>query len=174
MSENRKLNNYSKFWSQPLRVECGERVQHITTRTAGSCLWFVNNFKLEERIQGFLGYYLEKYEVFPLKNRAQFMRDFNARIAEAVRIMVPEYDHSGSFWQKRYSCQSLVTEEAVVEKFIYSVLQPVTSRLCSQVSWYSTVCFLESATTDEPKTFKFLDYRAYNAAPIAGCLDMRI
>ena len=86
-----------KYWSHPIRVECGERFQHITTRTAGSRLWFVNNKKLEERILAFLGFYQEKYTVelssfklmgnhyhlvarFPNKNRAQFMRDFNARI----------------------------------------------------------------------------------------------
>jgi len=181
MSVNVKSSNIRKFWSQPLRVECSERVQHITSRTAGSRLWFVNNFKLEERIQGFLGFYLEKYQVeifafklmgnhyhlvarFPLENRAQFMRDFNARIAEAVRIIVPEYDHSGSFWQGRYACQALVTNEAVLEKFIYSALQPVASGLCPQVSWYSTVCFVQSALSDRPRTFKYFDYRAYNAA----------
>jgi len=178
-----KNNNIhtQKFWSHPIRVECSERFQHITTRTAGSRLWFVNNKKLEERILAFLGFYQEKYTVelisfklmgnhyhliarFPNKNRAHFMRDFNARIAEAVRILVPTYDHSGSFWQKRYSCQALVTDDAVVEKFIYSALQPLTSGLCPEISWYSSRCFLKSALSGKVERFRFLDYRAYNAA----------
>ena len=154
--------NFRKFWSQPLRVECSSKFQHITTRTAGSRLWFVNNQRLEERIQAFLGLYQAKYQVeitsfklmgnhyhlvarFPLKNRAPFMRDLNARIAEAVRIIVPSYDHTGSFWEKRYSCQALVTDKAVLEKFIYSALQPLTTGLYPEIDGYSTRCFLKSA-----------------------------
>ena len=42
------------FWSQPIRVECTDKVQLITCRTINSALWFVNNKKLEQMLLAYL------------------------------------------------------------------------------------------------------------------------
>ena len=118
-----------KFWSQPTRVESPDMVQLITFRTINSALWFVNNKGLEERILAYLAKYLNKYGVllygscmvgshihllarFPLSNRAAFCRDFGARMAESVRILVENFP-GGPLFARRYTPQFLPLDEEV-------------------------------------------------------------
>ena len=75
----------------PLRLESADEIWHITTRTNGSKLWFVNNKALEYLILAYLAKYTKLYGVklyafilmgnhyhliakFPESNKAGFMQ----------------------------------------------------------------------------------------------------
>ena len=96
--------------------------------------------------------YIEKYQVelygfqlvgnhyhllarFPLGNMALFYRDFNARIAESVKLLVPEFE-SGPLFERRYASQAVPEKDDIEDYFFYLALQPVSSGLCARVSEY--------------------------------------
>ena len=169
-----------KFWSQPLRVECPNEVQHITCRCARSALWFVNNPALEERILAFLAKYKEKYGVriyafqlvgnhyhmlakFPGANTSSFFRDFNARVAESVRLLVKEFD-SGQVFERRYTSQVLTDRGTIEDYFYYCALQFVSSGQCTRISEYPGYSFFHDAVNEISRTYKHFSYREYENA----------
>jgi len=169
-----------KIWSQPLRVENPQYTQLTTSRCCRSALWFVNNKELEERIHAFLAKYVEKYGVklyafrlvgnhyhlladFPLSNSAHFHRDFNARVAESVRLLVSNYE-SGSLFERRYSSQALPTDEDRLDYFFYVVLQPVSSGQCTKISEYPGRCSFADAVGKKEREYKYFAYGEYQTA----------
>ena len=170
------------IWSQPLRIETPNNIVHISTRTANSALWFVNNPKLEGRIYAFLAKYIEHYQAelyaftlvgnhyhllarFPEGNMASFQRDFNARIAESVRILVPEF-RGGHLFSRRYASQILDMEDTIEHYFLYTFLQPVTSKLTARISDYPGKSFLNDAASGRENKYKYFAYREYYKAKI--------
>lgn len=168
------------FWSQPIRVECTDKVQLITCRTINSALWFVNNKKLEYMLLAYMAKYAEKYGVllyafavvgnhyhmvarFPCGQRSHFFRDFNARVAEAVRFCVPNY-LGGPLFERRFTPQVLVLDTDVENYFYYCALQAVSSGLCQKVSEYSEYNSFRDAANDQVQVFKLFSYGKYNAA----------
>ena len=136
------------YWSQPIRLEQPHLACLCTSKTVNSALWFVNNPKLEERILAYLAKYQEKYGVilyafvlqgnhyhinakFPRCNRAAFFRDFNARIAEAVREFVPAF-LGGPLMERRFTAQFLPLDCDVEQYFFYCALQAVKSGLAQR------------------------------------------
>ena len=104
----------SKTMAQELRIESPDSHKLITSRTVQSRLWFINNKSLEDEVLGYLAKYQEKYSVilhafifqgnhyhllasYPKCNRAQFMRDFNARFAECTKRHVSEFGEGALF-----------------------------------------------------------------------------
>ncbi len=169
-----------KYWSQPLRVENPELIHLSTSRCSRSALWFVNNPELEERIYAFLAKYVEKYGVelyafelignhyhmeasFPNSNAASFFRDFNARVAESVRLLVDEFD-SGHLFQRRYSIQAIPDFTSVEDRFFYCALQPVSHGLCSKISEYPGYNFFNDAVRGIERSYKYFAYGEYNQA----------
>ena len=167
-------------WSQPLRIETPDNVVHITTRTVNSALWFVNNKELEERIYAFLAKYVEHYKVklyafqlvgnhyhlvarFPLGNMAAFQRDFNARIAESVRIMVKKY-RGGHLFSRRYSSQIMEGDNTLEHYFFYTCLQAVSSKLTARISDYPGKNFLSDAAGRIERQYRYFAYGAYKKA----------
>ena len=168
------------FWSQPIRVECTDKAQLITCRTINSALWFVNNRKLEYMLLAYLAKYAEKYGVllyaftlvgnhyhmvakFPLGQRSFFFRDFNARVAQAVKHCVPNY-LGGPLFERRYTPQVLLLDEDVENYFLYCALQPVHSGLCERGSDYCDYNSFYDASSQIVRKFKLFNYGRYNAA----------
>ncbi len=166
------MKKLKKISSQHLRVEDSEIIWHCTSRCIRSELWFVNNPELEERIRAFLAKYVEKYKAelfayyllgnhyhleirFPLSNKSAFFKDFNARIAEAVRRLVPGFE-GGPLFERRYTPQILADEETVENKFFYTWLQPVTTELCARVSEYPAKCHFSDAVRGIERDYKYL------------------
>ncbi|OVE79951.1 hypothetical protein BVY02_01765 [bacterium J17] len=169
-----------KIWSQPIRVECSDHPQLITSRTVNSRLWFVNNPKMEERILGFLAKYQQQYGViiyafvmvgnhyhllakFPLANRAAFCRDFNARIAEAARYYVKSFG-SGPLFGRRYTCQAIPTEKDLEDCFYYCALQPVSSGLSDRISGYPAYNSFQDAMNQRNRTYRVFRGEDYKNA----------
>lgn len=166
--------------SQPLRIESAEFASFGTARTMNSRLWFVNNDRLEHRILGKLAQYANKYNVvlyafvmqgnhfhlesqFPETNRACFYRDFNARVAEAVRDCVRNYP-GGALFARRYSEQALPLPQDIEERFFYCALQPVSAGLVENPLEYPGYNSFLDAISGRERLFKVVDYGRYRAA----------
>ena len=139
----------------------------------------MNNDKLYQRILGYLAKYQEKYNViiyafvfmgnhfhltaqFPDKNRAKFYRDFNARCAEAVRALVPEFP-GGKLFYRRYAEQALILNEDIENQFFYCALQHVSAGLVERISEYPGYNSFSDATSGKERKYKVIDWTNYNA-----------
>ena len=165
-------------FSQPLRIEDPTVGSFITSRTVNSKLWFVNNEKFEQRVLGYVAKYVEKYSVnlnalvfqgnhchlgasFPGKNRGDFMRDLNARSAEAVRFTVKEYE-GGPVFGRRYSEQVVVTSADMEDRFFYCALQPVNAGLCQRISEYPGYNSFTDAAAQIVRHYKVINWAGYH------------
>lgn len=170
--------------AQPLSIENGEWSYLITSRTADSRLWFINNPELEERIRGCLARYQQLYNVviygfiimgnhyhlvakFPKLNRALFMRDFNSAVARLVGRAVGIHGRR-SVWARRYSYQILPTDEDVKNWFFYLALNPVSSGLVSRVMQYKGYNSFFDAISGKAREYRWLDWNAYFKAKRHG------
>lgn len=165
--------------SQPLRIESPQYSSFCTSRTVNSALWFVNNPELEERILGYLAKYQEKYQVklnaftiqgshyhsmnyFSHCNRAAFYRDFNARIAEAVKALVKNFP-GGHLFERRYSEQAVPNPEDIEDRFFYCALQAVSAGLCEYITNYPGYNSFFDAISGRKRKFKIVNWAKYNA-----------
>lgn len=177
------LRNFYYFYAinismgQPLSIENADWTYLITTRTAGSKLWLINNPALEKAILGCLAKYQERYGViiygfiimgnhyhlmakFPLMNRALFMRDFNSAVARIVGRMVRQHGRR-SLWARRYSWQVLLDEEDIKNWFFYIALNPVSSGITSSINQYPSYNSFEDAINLRSKKYTWVDWSAY-------------
>lgn len=162
---------------QPLSIENAEWTYLITTRTAGSKLWLINNPALEKAILGCLAKYQERYNViiygfiimgnhyhllakFPQMNRAIFMRDFNSSVARIVGRMVKQHGRR-SLWARRYSWQVLLEEEDIRHWFFYLSLNPVSSGITSSINQYPSYNSFQDAIHLRKKKYRWVDWSAY-------------
>ncbi len=162
------------------RIESGELASFVTSRSRNSELWFVNNRNLEFAILGYLAKYAERYKVklygiaiegnyiqgpalFPLMNRAHFMRDLNSSIARAVPRFTPEY-RGGRFWGRRYSSEFLPGADDIEEYFFYTALQPIKDGLVKRLSDYPGYHFFRDAVWGIERKYKVVRWKEYNDA----------
>ena len=175
-----RRDHLSMSQSQPLRIETPDLGSFGTARTINSLLWFVNNPRLEQQILAYLAKYQEKYGVilyafalqgnhfhpvakFPNCNRAAFYRDFNARVAEAVKRFVADYP-GGPLFERRYTEQALPLDEDVEQKSFYCGLQAVASGLCSRQSDYPGYNSFHDAICGMDRKLSLVEWAEYNAA----------
>lgn len=161
------------------RIESDQYASFLTTRSRNSELWFVNNRGLENAILGYLAKYADRYKVklyaiaiegnhvqgpalFPLMNRASFMRDLNSSIARAVPRYTPEY-RGGRFWARRYSSEFLPAPEDIEEYFFYTALQPIKDGLVDNISEYPGYHFFRDAVNGIERRFKVVRWKEYNS-----------
>ena len=162
------------------RIETDEYTNFVTTRTRNSELWLINNQKLEHEILGSLAKCVDRYKTdlyaislegshihhvskFPHLNRADFMRDFNSAAARAVKRHVPNYP-GGTLWARRYSNEFILTDSAIVQKFLYTVLQPVQDGLVEHLEDYPGYNCLYDAAWGIKRNYELVRWGEYNAA----------
>lgn len=163
--------------AQPLSIENEAHISFITTRTAGSRLWFLHNKFLEERILGCLAKYQNIYKVtiyafilmgnhyhliakFPEKNRALFMRDFNSMVARLVGRYVQTHGRR-SLWARRYAHQVLLNPEDVHHWFFYTALNPVSSGIVPHIKSYTAYNSFFDAATQNSRIYKWIDWSKF-------------
>ena len=174
-----KMRKNKHKQSQPLRIESPDYGSFGTSRCINSRLWFVNNKPLEGRILGYLAKYKEEYKTnlyayvnsgnhnhlvarFPGYNRGGFYRDLNARTAEAVRALVPEFE-GGPLFERRYSEQALPLEEDIEEYFFYCALQPINAGLCEHLSDYPGYNSFHDAICGVKRKVKVVNYSEFRS-----------
>ena len=126
-----------------INPEFPDEVVFITSRTNLSRLWFKLTPELCEFFHGALARYQEFYEVdiygfclmgnhyhllarFPKANRAAFERSFNSMLARAVPRFVKGFA-GGKFWGRPYKFQIVPESEDIINWFLYTILNPVSS-----------------------------------------------
>jgi hypothetical protein len=166
--------------SQPLRIENPDLGSFATARTQNSKLWFANNKALENQTLGYLAKYQQKYNVtlyakvfqgnhfhiaakFPNCNRAQFYRDYNARVAQAVKRHVVAFP-GGTLFERRYSEQALPLNEDIEDRFFYCALQPVHAGLCERIGDYPGYNSFDDAVSGRRRKYSFVNWAAFNEA----------
>ena len=161
--------------AQPLSIEDETKTYFITTRTAGSKLWFAGkvNKDLENGILASLARYQQIYRVkifgfilmgnhyhliaqFPKKNRAAFMRDLNAAVARLVGRFFGQHGRR-SVWARRYSWQILPRNKDILHWFLYLVANPTSSGLTENPLHYPGY----SSFLKPPKDYHWTDYSKY-------------
>lgn len=169
----------AKLWSQPIRIETPEHASLITTRTINGALWFVNNQRLENHICAYLAKYAAKYNVelyntaihgnhlhlvarFPHANRAAFMRDLSARVAEGVRKYVPNFP-GGPLFERRYTVNLLPLDKDIENYFFYCSLQAVQDALAERISEYPGYNGVYDALKGKKRKYKLVRWGEYNA-----------
>ena len=163
--------------AQPLSIEDPEQTYLITTKTAGSRLWLINNEGLERYILGALARYQEIHGVilyafvimgnhyhllarFPNANRALFMRDFNSAVARLVGRYVKVHGRR-SVWARRYSHQVVPRAQDIRHWFYYVGLNPVISGLVRNNRNYPSYNSFYDAASGLERTFSWIDWSAY-------------
>jgi REP element-mobilizing transposase RayT len=162
------------------RAEIPTRASFVTTRTRRQRLWFANNTPVEQHTLALLAKLSERYKakifafalqgthahqasLFPLMNRAHFMRDLNSGIACAVARLTPHYP-GGPLWHRRYSLEHIWEDLDLEAQFFYTVLQPVKDGLVPKLSEYPFYnCFYDAVRGIERK-FKLVNWTRYNEA----------
>ena len=163
------------------RVEKQEQACLVTTRTAGSALWFVRvSSQFYEEILGYLAKYQQKYGVliysfpvmgnhyhliaqFPGNNRAQFMRDFNSQVARVSKRHVVQIP-SGPLWGDRFAAQSLDDDASIREYFFYCALQAINSGLTERIEEYPGYNSLRDSLRGKPREHAVVNWKAYHNA----------
>ena len=96
---------------------------------------------------------------------AHFFRDFNARIAESVKMLAEDFE-SGPLFERRYCNQALPESGDIEDYFFYIALQPVTSGLCARVSEYPGHSFFSDAAAGIEREYKYFSYGEYHKAKL--------
>lgn len=166
--------------SYHVRFESPTKASFCTTRTRRQRLWFANNPKVEQHSLALLAKLAERYRaliyaftlegthshlpgLFPLLNRASFMRDFNSGIACSVARHTQDYP-GGPLWHRRYSVEYIWEESDLEAQFFYTVLQPVKDGLVEKLSEYPFYnCFYDAVRGIERK-FQLVNWTRYNEA----------
>lgn len=160
------------------RIEVPNVANLITIRTRNSELWFANNPKAENAILGYLAKYSTKREVdlyaaalegshihlacgFPKDNRAPFMRDLGSQTAKTVARHTPHYP-GGRLFSRRYSQEFLPEAPDTEERFWYVVMQPIQDGLVERLSDYPLYNCFNDAINGRSRTFKVVNWTAYN------------
>jgi REP element-mobilizing transposase RayT len=163
--------------SQPLSIEDRDWVFLITTRTAASRLWLINNKKLEYSILASLARYQHIHSAviyafilmgnhyhllasFPKRNRALFMRDFNSAVARLVGRHVSAHGRR-SVWARRYSYQVLLRNEDIFHWFYYVALNPVSSGIVKSIRRYPSYNSFSDAAAGRSNSYRWIDWSKY-------------
>lgn len=162
------------------RIETIDLASFITSKTVNSRLWFVNNPELEKAILGRVAKCQARYKVliyaiaiqgnhlhivalFPLGNRASFMRDLNSAIASDVKRYQASFE-GGPLFRDVYSSEIIPTSTDLVDRYFYTVLQPVNDALVDSVAdcpYYN--CF-EDSINGKRLEFRVVRWKEYNDA----------
>lgn len=164
----------------PLKFEDSDTTFLITTRTMNSRMWFLNNTRLQQKILAYLARCQETYGAilyafvlmanhyhliarFPRCNKAAFMRDFNSLVAKLVASEVANFP-GGRLWARRYSDQVLPRDFDITHWFLYVVLNPLTSKVCTRMSEFTGYSSLADCMGGRSLKFKVFERWKYNEA----------
>jgi len=149
-----------------------------TTRTIGSCLWFINNPVFDACVLAYLARYQELYQVeiyafvimgnhyhllarFPLRNKAAFFRSLNAIISKLTASRVKTFD-GGKLWARRVRVQAVPLDGDILNQFYYCALNPVAAGLCRQLKDYKSYSSFSDAIHGRKRKFTVVNWQRYN------------
>ena len=159
---------------RPLRNSDPELYRLLTIRTVDGRFFMQPNKRIRRVIGGVVARYQELLNIklyayqflsnhfhmvakAPESNIDEFMENVNREIARRCNF----YHHrTGPFWSRRYADQEILSEDDLLEGFLYVVTNPCRHGLVSDVrEWTGLNCF--SQVLDErPRHYSFHHYSA--------------
>lgn len=153
----------------------------ITSRTVNSELWLKPTPEMTQTIGGIYARYQEKYKIeinaltvlsnhshalvrAPDGNLSEFAENVQREISRRSNFI---NGRSGSLWGARYSAQRILTEEDLLEAFLYVTTNAVKHGLVDHPSkWPGLNSYLQSLR-GEPEYYRFKHYsQLVNGKPV--------
>lgn len=157
---------------RPLRDRDPSRFVLATIRTQGALLWLIPSRTLNAVIGGVLARYQEEtgveiYAYCVLSNHIHlivrdqsgnldfFFENVNREVARRVNKM---HGRIASFWGRRYDAQVIITEDDLLEAFLYVTTNAVRHGLVERTKEWPGLCSLAHSCDEKDLSFKFTHY----------------
>lgn len=155
-----------------LRNRDPEIFRLITIRTVGGRLWLTPNSRMKALTGGIIARYQEKFsiEIFayavlgnhphlliraPRSNTDEFCENVNREIARRVNWL---HRREGPFWARRYVDQEVVSEEDLLEAFLYVTTNPSGHGLVADSATWPGLNCVKHVISGKDRKFRFYQY----------------
>lgn len=149
-------------------------IRSIVVKTEGSRFWLSPNHEVRRTIGGILARYQEMCGVklyaynflsnhahlllqAPRGNTDEFFENVNREIARRLNWI---HHRSGKFWAKRYGDNEVLSENDVLEAFLYITNNPVRHGLVSHPGLWPGLNSYKQSLNERPKYYSFYHYSA--------------
>ena len=158
--------------ANPLRDRDPEAYRLVTIRTLRGELWMPPTRKIRRLIGGIIARYQEKLEIeiyayvilsnhlhllikSPKSNTDEFMENVNREITRRINW---QFRREGSLWGRRYSEQHVLTEDDLVEAFLYINTNMCRHGLVDTPSKWRGLHSAEQVVSERSRRFSFYLY----------------
>ena len=160
--------------SRPLRNRDPDIFRLITIRTEESRLWMIPSRNLEKLLLGILARYQEIFAVtiyaycilsnhihMVIKTSGGNVDEFMENVArEVARRVNWKNRRQGKFWARRYDDQEVVSEEDLLESFLYVTLNHVRHGLEKDPSRWGLLSSYQQVLDEKVRMYSFYHYSA--------------
>lgn len=153
--------------------------RHITVRTVESRLWLTPNSTVRKLIGGVVARYQEIYKIeiyaynflgnhyhllikAPHSNTDEFCENVNREISRRINYL---YKRQGPLWSRRYVDQQVVTDEDLLECFLYITTNACNHGLVQDQRDWGGLHSAQHAIDEKDRKFSFYHY-SNNDEPI--------
>jgi len=160
--------------SRPLRNTDPESYRLITIRTQEARLWITPSSKVKKLIGGILARYQEIFGILiyaycvlgnhfhllikaPKGNTDEFCENVNREISRRLNW---KHRREGTFWGRRYDDQVVLSEDALLEAFLYVTTNPTKHGLLRDSSEWLGLNSFHQAISEKTRQFSFYHYSA--------------
>ncbi|RIL10286.1 MAG: hypothetical protein DCC75_04670 [Proteobacteria bacterium] len=161
-----------KNLGHPLRDRNPDLYHLVTVRTLEAYIWIVPSDKLNKILGGILARYQEIYRVSifaycilgnhlhlvlkpTLPNLDEFMENVLREMARRVNRAI---GRRGYFWSRRYDDQVILSEEDLLEAFLYVTTNPVKHGLVAEASSWPGLHCLHQILDEKPRQYPFVQF----------------
>lgn len=154
---------------RPLRNKDPEAYHLVTIRTQGARLWITPNAKVKRLIGGILARYQEYLgiEIYaycvlgnhlhmvvraPRGNLDEFCENVNREIAKRLNWW---HKREGKFWARRYDAQEILSEDDLLEAFLYVSTNPTRHGLLRDSSKWPGLNSIKQSLSGTSKRYSF-------------------
>ena len=158
----------------PLRDKDPELYRLITIRTEGARLWMRPSKDVNKIIGSVLARYSEILKITlysyaflsnhyhlllkaPKGNADEFAENVNREIARRINWKL---FRSGKFWARRYSEQAVLSEDDLLEAFLYVSTNPTKHGLVPDSRDWPGLCSINQSLSDKTLTYSFYHHSA--------------
>lgn len=159
---------------RPLRIKDGKQYQLITLRTVRAELWLTPSSNVSKLIGGILARYQEIFGIkiyaycflgnhyhlivrAPRENLDEFLENVNREIARRINW---KHHREGKLWARRYDALSILSDEDLIEAFLYVTTNPGRHGLVQDSREWPGLNSYEQCLTERERAFSFYHYSA--------------
>ncbi|NDC36991.1 MAG: hypothetical protein EBZ48_02945 [Proteobacteria bacterium] len=174
--------------TRPLRDRDPSLYRLISIRTDEARLWMIPTRKMEKLIGGIVARYAfflridiyaycfltNHYHLLiraPLGNTDEFCENVNREIARRVNW---RNHRIGNFWQRRYDDLTVLSEEDLLEAYLYIVTNPVKHGLVEHPELWTGLNSYQQCLNERSRTFSFYYYSASDPQDVVRKHDLKL